>query len=104
MTVYGAFLHTGSFCRNAFNLLDLLVVSVSLTSFFLQWVDLRRRARVALSVAEGRRFCRFQLQCDLGGEDPEGAACAPAPPSHQQSQRPEGERAFLTYQSIIACN
>uniref|UniRef100_M4AUT7 Voltage-dependent L-type calcium channel subunit alpha n=1 Tax=Xiphophorus maculatus TaxID=8083 RepID=M4AUT7_XIPMA len=35
MTVYGAFLHTGSFCRNAFNLLDLLVVSVSLTSFFL---------------------------------------------------------------------
>lgn len=36
MTVYGAFLHTGSFCRNAFNLLDLLVVSVSLTSFFLQ--------------------------------------------------------------------
>ncbi|XP_055078750.1 voltage-dependent L-type calcium channel subunit alpha-1D [Periophthalmus magnuspinnatus] len=35
MTVYGAFLHEGSFCRNAFNLLDLLVVSVSLTSFFL---------------------------------------------------------------------
>uniref|UniRef100_A0A671VY25 Voltage-dependent L-type calcium channel subunit alpha n=1 Tax=Sparus aurata TaxID=8175 RepID=A0A671VY25_SPAAU len=35
MLVYGAFLHTGSFCRNAFNLLDLLVVSVSLTSFFL---------------------------------------------------------------------
>ncbi|XP_029689354.1 voltage-dependent L-type calcium channel subunit alpha-1D [Takifugu rubripes] len=35
MTVYGAFLHTGSFCRNAFNLLDLLVVGVSLTSFFL---------------------------------------------------------------------
>jgi hypothetical protein len=36
MTVYGAVLHTGSFCRNAFNLLDLLVVSVSLMSFFLQ--------------------------------------------------------------------
>ncbi|KAM3872072.1 voltage-dependent L-type calcium channel subunit alpha-1D [Diretmus argenteus] len=35
MTVYGAFLHKGSFCRNAFNLLDLLVVSVSLMSFFL---------------------------------------------------------------------
>ncbi|XP_051949884.1 voltage-dependent L-type calcium channel subunit alpha-1D [Xyrauchen texanus] len=35
VTVYGAFLHQGSFCRNAFNLLDLLVVSVSLTSFFL---------------------------------------------------------------------
>ncbi|XP_073672323.1 calcium channel, voltage-dependent, L type, alpha 1F subunit isoform X2 [Paramisgurnus dabryanus] len=35
MTVHGAFLHTGSFCRNWFNLLDLLVVSVSLVSFFL---------------------------------------------------------------------
>ncbi|TNN73250.1 Voltage-dependent L-type calcium channel subunit alpha-1S [Liparis tanakae] len=35
MTVYGAFLHSGSFCRNAFNLLDLVVVGVSLASFFL---------------------------------------------------------------------
>ncbi|XP_072847568.2 voltage-dependent L-type calcium channel subunit alpha-1F isoform X2 [Pogona vitticeps] len=33
MTAYGAFLHQGSFCRNWFNLLDLLVVSVSLISF-----------------------------------------------------------------------
>ncbi|KAL2103467.1 hypothetical protein ACEWY4_000335 [Coilia grayii] len=35
MTVHGAFLHQGSFCRNISNLLDLLVVSVSLVSFFL---------------------------------------------------------------------
>uniref|UniRef100_A0A672P2V9 Voltage-dependent L-type calcium channel subunit alpha-1F-like n=1 Tax=Sinocyclocheilus grahami TaxID=75366 RepID=A0A672P2V9_SINGR len=35
MTVHGAFLHQGSFCRNWFNLLDLLVVTVSLVSFFL---------------------------------------------------------------------
>ncbi|XP_063063682.1 calcium channel, voltage-dependent, L type, alpha 1F subunit [Engraulis encrasicolus] len=35
MTVHGAFLHQGSFCRNVSNLLDLLVVSVSLVSFFL---------------------------------------------------------------------
>lgn len=97
MTVYGAFLHTGSFCRNAFNLLDLLVVSVSLTSFFLQSVDLRRHAFVALSVAEGRRFCRFQFKCNIGGEDPEGAACAQAPSSHQQSERPEGTQAFHTF-------
>uniref|UniRef100_A0A4X2M2M5 Voltage-dependent L-type calcium channel subunit alpha n=1 Tax=Vombatus ursinus TaxID=29139 RepID=A0A4X2M2M5_VOMUR len=33
MTAFGAFLHRGSFCRNWFNLLDLLVVSVSLISF-----------------------------------------------------------------------
>ncbi|KAK6303222.1 hypothetical protein J4Q44_G00256760 [Coregonus suidteri] len=32
MTVYGAFLHPGSFCRNSFNMLDLLVVAVSLLS------------------------------------------------------------------------
>ncbi|XP_053881276.1 voltage-dependent L-type calcium channel subunit alpha-1D-like [Malaclemys terrapin pileata] len=32
MTAYGAFLHKGSFCRNYFNLLDLLVVAVSLIS------------------------------------------------------------------------
>uniref|UniRef100_A0A8C3RMC7 Voltage-dependent L-type calcium channel subunit alpha n=1 Tax=Chelydra serpentina TaxID=8475 RepID=A0A8C3RMC7_CHESE len=32
MTAYGAFLHKGSFCRNYFNILDLLVVAVSLIS------------------------------------------------------------------------
>ncbi|KAJ3586916.1 hypothetical protein NHX12_013308 [Muraenolepis orangiensis] len=32
MTVYGAFMHEGSFCRNSFNILDLIVVTVSLLS------------------------------------------------------------------------
>ncbi|KAI5095068.1 voltage-dependent L-type calcium channel subunit alpha-1S, partial [Silurus meridionalis] len=32
MTVYGALLHKGSFCRNSFNILDLIVVVVSLMS------------------------------------------------------------------------
>ncbi|KAG8550297.1 hypothetical protein GDO81_026849 [Engystomops pustulosus] len=36
MMTYGAFLHKGSFCRNYFNLLDLLVVGVSLVSFGIQ--------------------------------------------------------------------
>ncbi|XP_066559414.1 voltage-dependent L-type calcium channel subunit alpha-1S isoform X2 [Amia ocellicauda] len=36
MTTYGAFLHKGSFCRNYFNILDLLVVGVSLISFGIQ--------------------------------------------------------------------
>uniref|UniRef100_A0A8B9LJ98 Calcium channel, voltage-dependent, L type, alpha 1S subunit, b n=1 Tax=Astyanax mexicanus TaxID=7994 RepID=A0A8B9LJ98_ASTMX len=36
MTVYGAILHTGSFCRNAFNILDLIVVVVSLLSMGLE--------------------------------------------------------------------
>lgn len=38
MTAYGAFLHKGAFCRNYFNLLDLLVVGVSLVSFGIQYV------------------------------------------------------------------
>lgn len=38
MTAFGAFLHKGSFCRNWFNLLDLLVVGVSLISFGIQCV------------------------------------------------------------------
>ncbi|XP_032894259.1 voltage-dependent L-type calcium channel subunit alpha-1C [Amblyraja radiata] len=33
MTAYGAIIHKGSFCRNYFNILDLVVVSVSLISF-----------------------------------------------------------------------
>ncbi|XP_034022391.1 calcium channel, voltage-dependent, L type, alpha 1D subunit, a isoform X3 [Thalassophryne amazonica] len=36
MTTYGAFLHKGAFCRNYFNLLDLLVVGVSIVSFGIQ--------------------------------------------------------------------
>ncbi|XP_063073038.1 voltage-dependent L-type calcium channel subunit alpha-1C isoform X4 [Engraulis encrasicolus] len=36
MTAYGAFLHKGSFCRNYFNILDLVVVSVSLISSWIQ--------------------------------------------------------------------
>ncbi|XP_048028208.1 calcium channel, voltage-dependent, L type, alpha 1D subunit, a isoform X14 [Megalobrama amblycephala] len=36
MTTYGAFLHKGAFCRNYFNLLDMLVVGVSLVSFGIQ--------------------------------------------------------------------
>ncbi|XP_078798392.1 voltage-dependent L-type calcium channel subunit alpha-1C isoform X28 [Oryzias latipes] len=36
MTAYGAFLHKGSFCRNYFNILDLVVVSVSLISSGIQ--------------------------------------------------------------------
>ena len=33
VVAYGFILHPGSFCRSAFNLLDLLVVAVSLISF-----------------------------------------------------------------------
>ncbi|XP_043964788.1 voltage-dependent L-type calcium channel subunit alpha-1C isoform X11 [Gambusia affinis] len=39
MTAYGAFLHKGSFCRNYFNILDLVVVSVSLISSGIQWIE-----------------------------------------------------------------
>ncbi|MBZ3889747.1 Voltage-dependent L-type calcium channel subunit alpha-1C, partial [Sciurus carolinensis] len=39
MTAYGAFLHKGSFCRNYFNILDLLMVIVSLISFGIHLVS-----------------------------------------------------------------
>lgn len=34
--VYGVVLHKGSFCREGFNLLDIIVVACSLISFFFQ--------------------------------------------------------------------
>lgn len=42
MTVYGAFMHEGSFCRNSFNILDLIVVGVSLLSMGMEWVNILR--------------------------------------------------------------
>ena len=42
MTAFGAFLHKGAFCRNYFNLLDLLVVGVSLVSFGIQYVKMNQ--------------------------------------------------------------
>ena len=36
MPTYGAVLHKGSFCRNYFNILDLVVVAVSLISMGLE--------------------------------------------------------------------
>ncbi|KHJ89212.1 transporter, cation channel family protein [Oesophagostomum dentatum] len=36
VVVFGLVFHKGSFCRNAFNLLDILVVAVSLVSFVLK--------------------------------------------------------------------
>jgi hypothetical protein len=39
MVSYGFVLHDGAFCRSAFNLLDLLVVFVSLIAMFIQYVE-----------------------------------------------------------------
>jgi len=38
MISYGFVLHDGAFCRSAFNLLDLLVVFVSLIAMFIRYV------------------------------------------------------------------
>uniref|UniRef100_A0A1I8F9K8 Ion_trans domain-containing protein n=1 Tax=Macrostomum lignano TaxID=282301 RepID=A0A1I8F9K8_9PLAT len=51
VTAYGLVLHDGSFCRQAFNLLDILVVLTSLASFFLELlymsIDCKIRGPVA---------------------------------------------------------
>ena len=39
MISYGFVLHDGAFCRSAFNLLDLLVVFVSLIAMFIRYVE-----------------------------------------------------------------
>jgi len=39
MITYGFVLHDGAFCRSAFNLLDLLVVFVSLVAMFIRYVE-----------------------------------------------------------------
>jgi len=39
MITYGFVLHDGAFCRSAFNLLDLLVVFVSLIAMFIRYVE-----------------------------------------------------------------
>lgn len=39
LIAYGFFLHKGSFCRSSFNLLDLLVVVVSLISVYTEYVS-----------------------------------------------------------------
>ena len=38
LVAYGVFLHEGSFCRSFFNILDLLIVSVSLIAIILRYV------------------------------------------------------------------
>uniref|UniRef100_A0A3B3DQS8 Ion transport domain-containing protein n=1 Tax=Oryzias melastigma TaxID=30732 RepID=A0A3B3DQS8_ORYME len=46
MTVYGAFMHEGSFCRNSFNILDLIVVTVSLLSMGMDAISVVKILRV----------------------------------------------------------
>uniref|UniRef100_A0AAZ3P129 Voltage-dependent L-type calcium channel subunit alpha n=1 Tax=Oncorhynchus tshawytscha TaxID=74940 RepID=A0AAZ3P129_ONCTS len=73
MTAFGAFLHKGAFCRNYFNLLDLLVVGVSLVSFGIQSsaisvVKILRVLRVlrplrAINRAKGTGSNKHVVQC-----------------------------------------
>lgn len=69
---YGMVLHKGAFCRSAFNLLDLLVVCVSLISFgfssgAISVVKILRVLRVlrplrAINRAKGLKVCHFKTE------------------------------------------
>jgi hypothetical protein len=71
VVVFGLVWHKGSFCRNAFNLLDILVVAVSLISFALKsdaisTVKILRVLRVlrplrAINRAKGLKVAQFKL-------------------------------------------
>ncbi|CAM9317057.1 unnamed protein product [Lampetra planeri] len=75
MTVYGAFMHEGSFCRNSFNILDLIVVGVSLLSMGMESsaisvVKILRVLRVlrplrAINRAKGLKVCGM-ITCNRG--------------------------------------
>jgi hypothetical protein len=69
---YGFILHTGAFCRAGFNLLDLLVVAVSLISFMFSIMN-----------ASGMKT----LWCYIGGEDSQGTSCATSFEGNKPSQR-----------------
>ena len=59
MTVYGAFMHEGSFCRNSFNILDLIVVTVSLLSMGMEYVTLT----LTFNMLDESLFCAFWFLC-----------------------------------------
>uniref|UniRef100_A0AAZ3QDD3 Voltage-dependent L-type calcium channel subunit alpha n=1 Tax=Oncorhynchus tshawytscha TaxID=74940 RepID=A0AAZ3QDD3_ONCTS len=68
MTAFGAFLHKGAFCRNYFNLLDLLVVGVSLVSSAISVVKILRVLRVLRRLfvnhqAKGTGSNKHVVQC-----------------------------------------
>ncbi|XP_078728531.1 voltage-dependent L-type calcium channel subunit alpha-1D-like isoform X8 [Lampetra fluviatilis] len=67
MTSYGAFLHKGSFCRNYFNLLDLLVVGVSLVSFGIHCATGEAWQEILLGCMSGRR-CDPESDYNVGEE------------------------------------
>ncbi|CAF4385197.1 unnamed protein product, partial [Rotaria sordida] len=51
---YGLILHPGAFCRNRFNILDIVVVSVSLISMFIK----KDRARSVVKILRILRVLR----------------------------------------------
>ena len=80
---YGLVLHKGAFCRSAFNLLDLLVVCVSLISFGFRYSN-----NQAVYLIPSLNYSSPQFRGYFGRENP------PSPPRpqtfarHQPSQRP----------------
>lgn len=108
MTVYGAFMHKGSFCRNSFNILDLIVVGVSLLSMGMEWVNILRMPYSMCNILIVIFFLKYkflvclsrlplvmsymQIQCYFCGEDSQGAEGAEASQGHQQSQGVKGTK------------
>lgn len=104
MMAFGAFLHKGAFCRSYFNLLDLLVVGVSLVSFGIQYGHFQWKMSVQATEWSALNCCVFCLQiiCHFSGEDIEDSACASTSPSHQQSQRTQSQTA-LSFHLELSC-
>ena len=69
VVAYGLILHPGAFCRSAFNLLDIMVVSVSLISFFFRYVS------VTLSLARRMPLSSVAFSLSVRGQFPSSRSC-----------------------------
>ncbi|KAE8293242.1 Voltage-dependent L-type calcium channel subunit alpha-1D [Larimichthys crocea] len=93
MTAFGAFLHKGAFCRNYFNLLDLLVVGVSLVSFGIQ--------SSAISVVKILRVLRVLRPAQSHQQSQRTKARGPVCVCGHQDHRQHHDRHLLCYNSCL---
>jgi hypothetical protein len=90
---YGFLLHDGAFCRSAFNLLDILVVNVSLISIFFSWVfHDNPNSKITCNLEP-----IIQVGCCIVYQSFACVSCFTSTACHQQSKRIKGTLFILQY-------
>jgi hypothetical protein len=90
---YGFILHEGSFCRSSFNLLDMLVVAVSILAIVFRYVHFTVRILVLFNIYLIFTHCVSILQffSVLCRENSQGVESSASPTSDQSSERTESK-------------